>query len=311
MNLVTIPSEFIKRWENFYGKSQTRIILSHLKQKDPRIIVANKIKIETSDLKYCLEKKGFKFSLAHEFDGLIIRYEPFNIVSTPEYLSGYFTIQSLTSLIPPRSLKPVSKAVVADLTASPGIKTCLLAQEMNNDGTILAIEKSKKRIPALRANIARLGIWNTIVLNLNALLFPKIGIKVDNILLDAPCSGTGLKIAKNKRILAKSLEDVFRHVDLQYKLLENAWQQLKPNGTLVYSTCSLEPEEGEVQISNFLNKHASEAILLPVPYDTGISGENINWKTPLHHQLKNSRRIFPDIGHDGFFVACIKKVTVH
>jgi NOL1/NOP2/sun family putative RNA methylase len=311
MSLGNIPSEFIERWEIFYGKSQTRVILSHLKYKDPRIIAANKIKIQLSELRFRLEKKGFNFSLASEFDSLIVRHEPYSIVSTPEYLSGQFSIQSLTSLIPPRCLKPSSKSIVADLTASPGIKTCLLAQEMKNDGTILAIEKSKNRIPALRANLTRLGIWNTIVLNFNALLFPKLRINVDNILLDAPCSGTGLKITKDKRLLPKSLEDVFRHADLQQALLESAWQQLKPNGTLVYSTCSLEPEEGEVQISNFLGKHSNEAILLPVPYIAGISGKDVNWKTPLHHQLKYSRRIFPDIGYDGFFVTCIKKVAVN
>lgn len=311
MSLGEIPSEFVRRWEIFYGKSQTRMISSHLKYKDPRIIVANRIKIQLTDLKFRLEKKGFKFSLAHEFDGLIVRHEPYSIVSTPEYLSGQFSIQSLTSLIPPKSLKPSSKSTVADLTASPGIKTCLLAQEMNNDGTILAIEKSKNRIPALRANLTRLGIWNTIVLNIDALLFPKLGIEVDNILLDAPCSGTGLKLTKNKRFMPKSLEDVFRHADLQQKLLESAWLQLKPNGTLVYSTCSLEPEEGEVQISNFLNQHPDEAILLPVPYDVGIYGIETNWETPLNHQLRHSKRIFPDIGFDGFFIAYIKKVMVY
>lgn len=302
-----IPSEFIQRWELFYGKARAKSIETNLKQRDPRIIVPNSLKTDRQDLKRRLEKKGFKFRQTNEYNTLIVSYEPFNIVSTPEYLTGFFSIQAITSLLPPRILQPSSKNLVADLTASPGIKTCLLAQQMGNKGTIIAIEKSKSRIPALKANLARMGIWNTIVLHFDSNLFSTFGIQVDHVLLDAPCSGTGLKLTKDKRLRNRLLKDIFRNVKKQKNLLETAWGQLKTNGTLVYSTCSLEPEEGEVQISEFLQRHSNEAKLIPISSEIGVSGKNTKWNVPLHSKLGSTRRIFPKPGFDGFFIAYLKK----
>lgn len=300
--------EFVERWESFYGKSQTESIIHNLRQDDPRIIVPNLLKIDISNLMLQLECKGFKFIKIKELNGLIVTLEPFNIVSTPEYLSGMFSIQALSSLIPPLTLQPSPYSTVADLAASPGIKTSFLAQQMNNKGTIIAIEKSSKRIPALKANLIRMGVLNTIILNLDSVLFPKLDIQVDHILLDAPCSGTGLKLAKNKRLRPRILNDIFRLAKQQEALLEKAWEQLKPNGTLVYSTCSLEPEEGEVQIGNFLEHHENEAVLLSIPFDIGSPGNKTNWKVTLHTQLIKTKRIFPKLGYDGFFTAILKKV---
>ncbi|MHA2202932.1 MAG: NOL1/NOP2/sun family putative RNA methylase [Candidatus Hodarchaeales archaeon] len=305
-----IPEAFIERWERFYGISRTKTIVTNLKQTDSRIIVHNSLKTNSVNLRRQLEKKGFKFKEINEYNGLIVKFEPFNIVSTPEYLAGMFSIQALSSLIPPFSLQPSANNIVADLTASPGIKTCFLAQQMQNLGTIIAIEKSKRRIPALKANIVRMGVINTIILNFDAISFPKSGLFVDNILLDAPCSGSGLKLIKNKRLEPKMLNDIPRQAQRQKILLKAAWSQLKPNGTLVYSTCSLEPEEGEVQINNFLEQHDKEAILLPISFNTGVPGNKTNWTSSLLPQLSKTKRIFPKLGYDGFFIAVLKKVIV-
>jgi ribosomal RNA methyltransferase Nop2 len=193
------------------------------------------------------------------------------------------------------------------MAASPGIKTCLLAQEMENHGSIIAIEKSKTRLPALKANIARMGISNTIILNFDSTKFHKLNLEVDHVLLDAPCSGTGLKVSKNKRLETRTLNDIFRNAKQQKALLDSAWKQLKPSGTLIYSTCSLEPEEGEKQIFDFLLNHEHEADLLPLSLTSGVSGANTKWDNSTHPQLKETRRIFPKTGFDGFFIALLQK----
>ncbi|UCG00416.1 MAG: RsmB/NOP family class I SAM-dependent RNA methyltransferase [Candidatus Heimdallarchaeota archaeon] len=305
-----IPEEFINRWERFYGTSRTKTIVTNLKQTDPRFIVHNSLKTELNYLKSQLEKKGFEFEKVKDFNGLFVKFEPFNIVSTPEYLAGMFSIQAISSLIPPLSINPSPNNIVVDLTASPGIKTCLLAQQMTNQGTIIAIEISKQRIPALKSNVARMGVTNTIIFNFDALLFPKLDITVDYILLDAPCSGSGLSLSKNKRLEPRILDDIPRQSQRQKDLLEAAWRQLNPEGTLVYSTCSLEPEEGEVQISNFLEQHEEEVFLLPIPFNIGMPGNKTNWTHSLHPQLSKTKRIFPKQGYDGFFTALLKKVIL-
>ncbi len=307
MSQDSISKEFIERWDSFYGKERTEIIVTNLRKTDPRIIFPNCLKIDLSTLKNQLEVKNFNFTYIKEFNGLIVEDEPFSIVSTPEYLGGLFSIQAVTSIFPPRILKPSPHSIVLDMTASPGIKTCLLAQEMKNQGLIIAIEKSKSRLPALKANIARMGISNTIILNFNAIDLYKLNIQVDHILLDAPCSGTGLKLSKNKRLEPKTLNDIFRHAKQQEILLESAWNQLKPGGTLIYSTCSLEPEEGEKQIFDFILNHEHEATLLPLSIINGISGADTKWDNSIHPHLKETRRILPKTGFDGFFIALLQK----
>ena len=126
----SISNEFLKRWKNFYGTTQTQKILSALNQVDPRIIAPNILYINIVQLKNLLEKRGFKFEVNNFYSCLLTEYEPYNIVSTPEYLAGLFSIQAMTSMIPPRILKPSSKAIVADLAASPGIKTCFLSSTL-------------------------------------------------------------------------------------------------------------------------------------------------------------------------------------
>ncbi len=308
MKIARIPDVFINRWEKFYGKKVAKKIEISLQHKDPRVLTPNSLKSDVKTIQRNLEKKGFKFVNIPQFNSLKIDYEPYNIVSTPEYLSGMFSIQALTSLIPPFSLNPSQGSLVADLATSPGIKTCFLGQIMKNTGLILAFEKSKPRISALKSNIARMGIRNSIILNCDANTLPSFGLKFDGILLDAPCSGTGLKISKNKRISKRIFSDITRHAELQKKLIETAWRHLKIGGALVYSTCSLEPEEGELQISNFLEKHGNHSELSPIFSDLGISGQETIENTNFKQEMKNSRRIFPDIGIDGFFIALIRRV---
>ncbi len=303
-----ISWEFKERWVNFYGKKVTERILRELKQSDPRIIAPNTLYTTRRQLQESLESQGFRFAPETPFNCLTLEFEPFNIVATSEYLSGLLTIQALTSLIPPKCLNPSSESVVADLAASPGIKTCLLAEVMENTGTLFAIEKAKKRIPALKSNITRMGIYNTFILNCDARSFPGLNVKVDHIMLDAPCTGTGLKLKKNKRLEPRILNDVTRQSVIQREILDEAWKQLKIDGTIVYSTCSLEPEEGEVQINNFLARHEKQVQVLPININIGNPGNLTRWTKVYDSQISNTRRIFPDQGMDGFFIALMKKV---
>ena len=307
MKMHAVSESFIERWKTFYGEDRTQQILNYLDRIDPRIITPNKLKTTTSSLKKRMESKGFKFEYISEFNSLVVQKEPYNIVSTPEYLSGFFSIQALTSTLPSKVLSPSENSFVIDMTASPGIKTCLLAQEMSNEGTILAIEKSKNRLSALKANVVRMGVVNTIILNFDATKVNRLKIQADHILLDAPCSGTGLKLSKNKRLEPRLIKDITRLAKQQKILLESAWQQLKENGTLVYSTCSLEPEEGESLILDFLLNHEQEVSVQPLSVSAGFSGVETRWNKTNHSQLENTKRFLPNIGVDGFFLAKLQK----
>jgi NOL1/NOP2/sun family putative RNA methylase len=309
MNNGAFSREFVKRWELFYGKSQTKGILKALHKEDPKVLTPNILRISKTELRENLEKVGFKFGDQDFEESLVLEREPYKIVSTPEYLAGLFSIQAQTSLIPPKSLNPIPGNIVADLAASPGIKTSHLAQIMKNTGTIFAFEKSQNRLPALKANIARMGVFNTIILHCDALNISRLNTSLDHILLDAPCSGTGLKQGKNKRIKKRVISDISRHANIQRKMLEKAWIQLKVEGTIVYSTCSLEPEEGEYQIDEFVKRHEYEVEILPIPFKYGVSGIETKYEKTYSPQIINTSRILPSRGLDGFFIALLKRVS--
>ena len=184
-----------------------------------KVITPNILRISKAELRENLEQVGFKFEDQDFDESLVLLREPFKIVSTPEYLAGLFSIQAQTSLIPPKSLNPTPGKIIADLGASPGIKTSILAQIMKNTGTIFAFEKSQRRLPALKANIARMGVFNTIILHCDALNISDLNTTVDHILLDAPCSGTGTIRKSLKTLQMWNINSINKCAGVQKALL--------------------------------------------------------------------------------------------
>ncbi|MBW2965143.1 RsmB/NOP family class I SAM-dependent RNA methyltransferase [Candidatus Woesearchaeota archaeon] len=167
----------------------------------------------------------------------------FALSSTPEYLLGYYYIQEAASQLPAQVLVPTKDDVVLDMCAAPGSKTTQLAQLMHNQGTLVALDTKPARLNALKNNLERCGVKNCLVYQKDAVHADDLGIKFDKILLDAPCSGN---FATDKDWFAKrTIEGIREMAKMQKSLLSAAVRCLKPSGTLVYSTCSLEPEEDE------------------------------------------------------------------
>jgi ribosomal RNA methyltransferase Nop2 len=166
--------------------------------------------------------------------------------STPEYLAGYYMLQSPSSFLPVMAMNPQPNTRVLDMCAAPGGKTTHIAQLMRNSGILVANDFNKKRTPALIANIHRLGVINTIVVNYDGRAFPKIMGGFDQVLLDAPCTGTGV-IARDPSVKTnKSASDLELLTKTQKKLILHAYDSVKATGgILVYCTCSVLIEENE------------------------------------------------------------------
>jgi len=213
-----------------------------------------------------------------------------------EHFLGYIYIQEAASMIPPIILNPKKTDLVLDMAASPGSKTTQLSALMKNQGLIIANDNSPSRIQALKFNTQRCGCSNVII---NLMHGRKLlSHKFDKILLDAPCSGTGA-IRKSIRTLQMyNPESLNKLSSIQKQLIDTAFLALKPKGTLVYSTCSLEPIENEEVVSYLLNK-----------YDNAkLSKTTLNIKRSPS-ELKNCLRIWPqDNDTEGFFVAKITKI---
>jgi tRNA (cytosine49-C5)-methyltransferase len=227
-------------------------------------------------------------------EGFFINKKVSGLGHLDSHWSGNFFIQSSVSMIPPLVLNPSKDDIVLDMTAAPGAKTTQLAAIMKNKGIILANDSKLSRAKTLISNLERCGVKNTVVNYDDAL---KLTGNFDKILLDAPCSGSG-NIKGPSTITKKTLKTwnpnmIKRLANLQRRLILHAYSLLKPKGTLVYSTCSLEPEEDEDVINYLLSKTSAKLLKIDLP----VKSEN-----------KKYFKIWPQYQNtEGFFIAKIRK----
>ncbi|KAI5189157.1 25S rRNA (cytosine2870-C5)-methyltransferase [Nematocida minor] len=232
------------------------------------------------------------------------------IGATPEYLAGLYILQSPSSVLPVLALDPQENETVVDMCAAPGGKTTHIAALMNNTGTIYANDVSEERAISLAANIQRMGVSNTIVSVMGGRGLPFTN--VNRVLLDAPCSGTGV-LSKDPAAKRNKDEKVIKQ--LQYKqmaLILKAFDMLDPRtpetSILVYSTCSILVEENEYIVDHLLKKRKNARVI-----DAGLPIGKEGYKSyrgwTFHPSLKNTRRLYPHVHNtDGFFVAKIRKI---
>ena len=230
-----------------------------------------------------------------------------DIGNTLEHQLGYIYVQEAASLIPPLVLDPQPGEAVLDMCASPGSKTTQMAAMMQNKGALVANDYTGIRIKPLGINLQRCGVSNAIVTIMHGRRFRNL--QFDKILVDAPCSGTGT-ISKSPKTLIMWNPHMVKHLAIvQRQLLAAAFQNLRPGGTLVYSTCTMEPEEDEGVVDAFLQQHSDarlEEIALPglqrSPCMQSFGGK------AFHPDIQKCLRIWPqDNRTEGFFVAKIRK----
>jgi NOL1/NOP2/sun family putative RNA methylase len=229
----------------------------------------------------------------------------FSISTTTEHLTGKFYMQGLASQAVTHVLAPKKDWLVIDMAAAPGSKTTHIAQEMHNTGRVLALDKNSERLLALRSNTERLGITNVISVRKDARFAYDLNIVADAVLLDAPCSGNYCSEEnwEDKRMLS----DVQKNARVQKELVKAAHKLLKPGGVLVYSTCSLEPEENELILQHAIDMgFVVEPTGLPdlgqSPGLTEFDGKE------LDASIAQAARFWPyKTGTEGFFVAKLRK----
>lgn len=224
-----------------------------------------------------------------------------------EHALGYFYVQGAASMIPPLVLQPEPGDVVLDMAAAPGSKATQIAQLMKNEGVLIANDVKGARLAPLGINMQRMGITNNVLTIGQGRYFR--GFEFDKILLDAPCSGTGTIAKSYKTLQMWNPNMVKRLAGTQKQLLKTAFANLKEGGTVVYSTCSIDPEENENVISVFLEDH-DNAKLESFKLDglkTSKPITEFEGKT-YHPEIKKTLRLWPqDNNTIGFFVAKIRK----
>ncbi len=291
----------IRRWERFFGKDETKRLVKAM-EKVPKYIRINTIKTSEEKLAERLKKRGFEIEKTEVPFCYEVKVEPYSIGATPEYLLGHYYIMDKSSCIPPLVLNPNSHDLVADFASSPGGKTTMIAQLMGNSGRIIAVEGNRERIPALIDNIHRMGVLNAAVVYMNSSEFYKTGVRLDKVLLDAPCTGEGIIHKDPSRKTSRGGDDIKFCSSLQTKMLESAINSLKRGGVVVYSTCSLTPEENEFVIQRMLERF--DIHLEEIDYGEPALPRAGDMK--FDREVSKARRFFPHIHRcSGFFVAKI------
>ncbi len=312
-----LPKEFLKKLESIAPKDQLEEIHQALCQERPTTFRANTLKISSNKLIIELQKLGINFEQISWYkNAFILKDQPQSVLQdTYLYKEGYLYVQSLSSMIPALILNPQPKEKILDLTAAPGSKTTQMAMMMGNSGQIVANDTSRPRLYRLEANAKIQEVNNITVTQLpGQILWQKFPEYFDKSLVDAPCSMEGRFCATdNKTYRDWTPGKVKGLAPRQSFLLRSAISATKPGGMIVYSTCTLSPEENEGVIDWILKKETGN-----------VSLENIsiaNLKTyPGLKEYKGKKydtdiiktvRIYPTRLMEGFFVAKLKKVKTN
>jgi len=233
--------------------------------------------------------------------GYWVVHSDFSVGATVEYLLGYYSIQEAAAQIPATLFSDLKGKTVLDACAAPGGKTVQLADLMENTGVIVALDVDERRLNALENQLERCRVKNTIAYKMDARKASKLGLKFDRILLDVPCSGN---FATDKDwFRRRTLADVKRNARLQREILAEAAKVLKEDGEIVYATCSLEPEENELNIDWAVRNLNLETVEIEC---YGEEAPTEIFCRKLDDSVRNCRRIWPG-ETQGFFVCKLKK----
>jgi NOL1/NOP2/sun family putative RNA methylase len=313
-----VKEEFRERMEKLIGKKDAKEFFDIAYYSSPNWIRVNTIKISVEDLKKRLEDYGWKLTQPiigfPEVMKIESKLSPGELGKTKEHLLGYYYVQDVSSMLSLIALKPSSEDFFLDLCASPGSKTTQAAAMMDNKGTIIANEVSLGRISILNANLERCGVSNCMVTRNDGVRFcrrlkEKTKLRFDKILVDAPCSGEGTLRKSLKTFNMWNVKTMKNMGKVQKKLAASALEVLRDGGEMVYSTCTLSPEENE-EVVDFLIKNFGVEVL-----DISVEGIKlregvVEWDGKKYDgQVKKCRRLYPqDNDTEGFFLCKLRKV---
>jgi 16S rRNA (cytosine967-C5)-methyltransferase len=279
------PQWLVEKWQKKIGVEKTAQLLEWNNTPPKTFARVNTLKIDAGKLieKWRKENVEYDFVRREQLEENLVfelkSHPPLN--SLTSFRDGWFYIQDPSTLLAPKLLDVKPGETILDLCAAPGGKTTFIAQLMNNEGKIVACDISEERLKLIQENCARLGV-TCVETVLSSALDPRPSA-FDRILVDAPCSNSGVMRRRVDLRWRISPEEILRLRQTQLDLLKFAATKLKSGGVLIYSTCSLEPEENSEVVKEFLRAHK-------------------NFK------LENERELLPFADNvDGAFVAALVK----
>jgi 16S rRNA C967 or C1407 C5-methylase (RsmB/RsmF family) len=300
-----LPDKFKERMAILLDQSQYDNYLSHFDEQQPVYFVLNPLKNSPDQTLEILSTLDLDLSPHPDIPklGHLVWSVP---ASQKERLTyhdihsdGFLYFIGLPSILTIAALEPEKHETILDLTAAPGGKTFLMALLMENSGSLIAVDQSKQRFFKMKANLDRLGVTNTSTRIMDGRRLPKTYMtSFDRVLLDAPCScESRFKPDVPNTLKYWHVNKIKASVNTQKQLILNAFRALKPQGKLVYSTCTFAPEENEGVVAYLIKKHP-ESLIGNIPINIGLPGIT-NWNKQIFSEGQKTIRILPNHNHTG------------
>jgi 16S rRNA (cytosine967-C5)-methyltransferase len=298
----SMPDWMVRRWIARFGISQTLCLCNVVNNIPPITLRANTLKTTRDDLMRAMTghvREADITSLSP--DGLRLYHPETAVSALPGFSEGLFQVQDEAAQLVTMLLNPQPGETVLDACAGMGGKTGHIAQQMHNQGRVMALDIRQDKLKKIRAEMLRLGISIVETGCHDLTQSSSSGISLyDRVLLDAPCSGLGV-LRRNPDIKWRSSLERIRHCAAeQLRLLEQVSRYVKPGGCIVYAVCSMEPEENESVIESFLQHHSEYRV------DDDAGGMSCGITLPM--DSCGYLRTFPHLHDmDGFFAVRLKK----
>lgn len=297
-----IPKYLLDKIKEQYGEELTKLIIDGYTKKRKVTLRVNTIKTNIKNICDVLNKNNIKYekTILYEDALIILDTDESQIRKLNIYENGEIYLQSLSSMLPPIILEPKQKKDILDMAAAPGGKTTQIAALTENNANITACEINKLRAERLKYNLEKQGVSSASVIITDARKLDDF-FSFDQILLDAPCSGSGtisLEDEEKNIVFTKEFADKLEKT--QTNLLNKAINLLKKGSEMVYSTCSILYEENESIIQKMLNDKKVEVIPIKL---NGL--EQIQ---TLPSKIEGTICVCPNELYEGFFVAKLKKI---
>lgn len=222
-------------------------------EKPAFCVRVNTLKTSVEELQRFFEQQGIAVQEGEVKGALLLDWHG-SLTECEAFRQGWFHVQGQSSQLACAALDAGEHQKVVDLCAAPGGKSALLAQKMNNTGTLFCRDVSQSRVRLIEETLQRLGVTNAQVQAGDASVWDETLANADRVLCDVPCSGLGT-LAKKPDVRYKSLDGLETLTQLQARILETGAGYVKPGGILVYSTCTVNPDENECVVRDFLNRH--------------------------------------------------------
>ena len=296
-----IPEFYMNMLKEQYSDSDIKKIIDGYSKKRKTTIRVNTLLSNNSEVLDIFNKLNIEYDHVPFYDNAFIiknRNET-DLYELDLLKEGKIYMQSLSSMLPPIIMEPKEHEDILDMAAAPGGKTTEIAALTNNNSKITAVEFNKIRAEKLRYNIKKQGSNKVYVLEADSKKLDDF-FKFDNILLDAPCSGSGTLDLNNDRTFKYFTEKLIKKSsETQFELLKKAFTILKPGKTMIYSTCSILSIENEDVVSKVMKQFNCE--IVPI---------NVEGVELLPTKIEGTMVVCPNELYEGFYIAKIKKKEV-